>query len=88
MGWCIFIGTPSGINLFSELYYKALDEQDWTASRYTVYDTDSLHPNEVERRKRDMSETSVAREYLCDFSAQGDDQLIALADTEDASKRI
>lgn len=88
LGWCIFIGTPSGINLFSELYYKALDEQDWTASRYTVYDTDSLHPNEVARLKRDMSETSFAREYLCDFSAQGDDQLIALADTDDASKRI
>ena len=35
-----------------------------------------------------MSETSFAREYLCDFSAQGDDQLIALADTEDAAKRI
>ena len=29
-----------------------------------------------------------AREYLCDFSAQGDDQLIALADTEDAAKRV
>ena len=88
LGWSIFIGTPSGINLFSELYYKAIDESDWTAARYTVYDTDSLHPNEVTRLKRDMSETSFAREYLCDFSAQGDDQLIALADTEDASKRI
>ena len=88
LGWSIFIGTPSGINLFSELYYKAIDEDDWTAARYTVYDTDSLHPNEVTRLKRDMSETSFAREYLCDFSAQGDDQLIALADTEDAAKRI
>ena len=88
LGWCIFIGTPSGINLFSELYYKALDEEEWTASRYTVYDTDSLHPSEVERLKRDMSETSFAREYLCDFSAQGDDQLIALADTDKSSKRV
>ena len=88
LGWSIFIGTPSGINLFSELYYKAMDEEDWTAARYTVYDTDSLHPNEVTRLKRDMSETSFAREYLCDFSAQGDDQLIALADTEDAAKRV
>ena len=87
LGWAIFIGTPSGINLFSELYYKAIDEDDWTAARYTVYDTDSLHPNEVTRLKRDMSETSFAREYLCDFTAQGDDQLIALADTEDAAKR-
>ena len=88
LGWSIFIGTPSGINLFSELYYKAIDEDDWTAARYTVFDTDSLHPNEVKRLQRDMSETSFAREYLCDFSAQGDDQLIALADTEDAAKRI
>ena len=88
LGWSIFIGTPSGINLFSELYYKALNEEDWTAAKYTVFDTDSLHPNEVTRLKRDMSETSFAREYLCDFSAQGDDQLISLADTEDAAKRI
>ena len=87
LGWSIFIGTPSGINLFSELYYKAIEEDDWTASRYTVFDTDSLHPDEVKRLQRDMSETSFAREYLCDFSAQGDDQLIALADTEDAAKR-
>ena len=88
LGWSIFIGTPSGINLFSELYYKAINEDGWTASRYTVFDTDSLHPDEVTRLKRDMSETSFAREYLCDFSAQGDDQLIALADTEDSAKRV
>ena len=88
LGWSLFIGTPQGINLFSELYYKAVNEEEWTASRYTVFDTDSLHPDEVTRLKRDMSETSFAREYLCDFSAQGDDQLIALADTEDAAKRI
>jgi hypothetical protein len=88
LGWSIFIGTPSGINLFSELYYKAIDEEDWTAARFTVYDTDSLHPNEVTRLRRDMSETSFAREYLCDFSAAGDDQLIALADTEVAAQRV
>lgn len=88
LGWAIFIGTPSGINLFSELYYKAINEEGWTAARFTVFDTDSLHPNEVTRLKRDMSETSFAREYLCDFAAQGDDQLIALADTEDAAQRV
>ena len=87
LGWCIFIGTPSGINLFSQLYYNALDLDDWTAKRFTVYDTQSLHPKEVERLKRDMSETSFAREYLCDFTASGDDQLIALADAEESAKR-
>ena len=88
LGWAIFIGTPSGINLFSELYYKGLEEDGWTAARYTVYDTQSIFPQEVERLKRDMSETSFAREYLCDFSAQGDDQLLSLADCEDAAKRV
>lgn len=87
LGWAMFIGTPSGINLFSELFYRAADLNDWTAARYTVYDTESLHPDEVERLKRDMAETSFAREYLCDFSAAGDDQLISLSDAEEASRK-
>ena len=88
MGWAVFIGTPSGINLFSELYHRANELDGWTAARYTVYDTESLHPDEVERLRRDMAETSFAREYLCDFSAAGDDQLISLADAELAAQRI
>ena len=35
-----------------------------------------------------MSETSFAREYLCDFTATGDDQLLSLADTEEAATRV
>lgn len=87
-GWAIFIGTPSGVNLFSELYFKAESLPDWHSARYTVYDTNAIDPDEVERLRRDMSETSFAREYLCDFSAAGDDQLISLSDTELAAKRV
>jgi hypothetical protein len=90
MGWAIFIGTPSGVNLFSQLFYKAQEARnltDWHAARYTVYDTDAIDTNEVARLKRDMSETSFAREYLCDFSAAGDDQLISLSDAEAAARR-
>lgn len=86
-GWALFIGTPSGVNLFSELYYSADAKPEWHSSRYTVFDTNSIDPEEVERLRRDMSETSFAREYLCDFSAAGDDQLISLSDVEDAAKR-
>jgi hypothetical protein len=88
LGWAMFIGTPAGINLFSELYYGAETKDDWHAARYTVYDTNSLHPAEVERLRRDMTETSFAREYLCDFSAAGDDQLISLSDAEIAAQRV
>ncbi len=87
LGWALFIGTPSGVNLFSELFYKAQAEEGWTAALYTVYDTDALDPAEVERLKRDMHETSFAREYLCDFSAAGDNQLISLSDCESACRR-
>ena len=88
LGWAMFIGTPAGINLFSELYYGAESKDDWHAARYTVYDTNSLHPGEVERLRRDMTDTSFAREYLCDFSAAGDDQLISLSDAEIAAQRV
>lgn len=88
LGWAIFIGTPSGINLFSELYYRAADLPDWHAARFTVYDTGALDEREVDRLKKEMPEASFAREYLCDFSASGEDQLISLSDTEAAAKRV
>jgi hypothetical protein len=88
LGWAMFIGTPSGINLFSELYYKASELSDWNASRYTVYDTEALHPAEVERLRRDMADQSFAREYMCDFTAAGDDQLISLSDAELSAQRV
>lgn len=88
LGWAIFIGTPSGINLFSELYYRASELPDWHSARFTVYDTGALDEKEVERLKKEMPEASFAREYLCDFSASGEDQLISLSDTEAAAKRV
>lgn len=86
-GWALFIGTPQGVNLFSELYFRANSLTDWHSARYTVYDTGAIDPDEVDRLKRDMSETAFAREFLCDFSAAGDDQLISLSDVEAAAHR-
>ena len=86
-GWALFIGTPSGVNLFSELFYRAAELEGWSASRWTVYDTNALDELEVERLRRDMSEASFAREYLCDFTAAGSDQLVSLLDAETAARR-
>jgi hypothetical protein len=86
-GWALFIGTPNGVNLFSELYFKAKNYPDWYSNLFTVYDTQSIDPDEVKRLERDMTENSFAREYLCDFSAAGVDQLISIYDTEEACKR-
>jgi len=87
-GWAWFIGTPKGVNLFSELYFGATDRADWASARYTVYETDALDPAEVERLRQTMSEASFAREYLCDFSAAGDNQVMSLTDVEEASRRV
>jgi hypothetical protein len=87
-GFALFIGTPSGINLFSELYHQAASKNDWYSHKYTVYDTNAINQAEVERLRRDMSETSFAREFMCDFSAAGDDQLISLNDLEAACQRV
>lgn len=87
LGWALFIGTPNGINLFSQLYFGAERKADWFAARYTVYDTDALDATEVARLRGEMSESTFARELLCDFSAAGTDQLISLTDVEDAAQR-
>ena len=87
-GWALFIGTPQGVNLFSELFHKARGLPDWHSARYTVFDTAAIDGGEGERLKRDMSDASFAREYLCDFSAAGDDQLVSLSDVEAAARRV
>jgi hypothetical protein len=85
-GWAWFLGTPKGINLFSALYFGAEDWEDWASARYTVYDTDALPADEVEQLRLEMSEQAFAREFLCDFRAAGDDQLLSLNDVEAASR--
>lgn len=82
MGGAILIGTPFGVNLFSDLYFSAAGKPDWYCARFTCYDTNALSSEEIERLKAVMSEVSFARELLCDFGAAGDDQLISLTDVE------
>jgi hypothetical protein len=86
-GWALFIGTPAGIDAFSELFFAAADKPGWQSLRFTVHDTGALPRAEVDRLKRDMPDQAFAREFLCDFSASGDDQLISLGDCEAAAHR-
>jgi hypothetical protein len=87
LGWALFIGTPHGINLFSELFFKGRDLTDWHSALYTVYDTEALNADEVERYRQSVDENTFKREMLCDFAASGDDQLISLTDVNEACKR-
>lgn len=88
-GWALFIGTPNGVNLFSELYRRAAagNDPEFFARSYTVYETNALDPAEVESIRRDVSEETFAREMLCSFDVPGVAQLIAPVLVADAMKR-
>lgn len=82
-GWAVFIGTPKGINLFSQTYDKALALQaagdpDWRAMLYSVDQTHVLPPEELESLKKEMSDNEFRQEFLCDFNAANDNGLIPI----------
>ena len=64
MGWVIFMGTPKGINLLSEQFYKAQTEMDevgsnWYAGLFTVNDTDAMLP-----RCEQVSQGALCKEEI------------------------
>ena len=91
-GFAVFIGTPKGINLFSEQYYRAQEREargdaDWVAMSYPVTATSALDAEEVERLRAELSENAWRQEMLCDFNASSDDVLIPLSLVEQAQSR-
>jgi len=84
-----FIGTPKGVDAFSELFYRGLHDTTgmWASKRWTVYDTGVFTPEEIERIKGQMSEKAFAREFMCDFDAGSEDQLISMTSVEAAARR-
>lgn len=97
-GRALFIGTPKGVNLFSELYERAREAMNpdserhdpaWVALCYRVDETDALDADEVARLKRELSESAWRQEMLCDFSASSDDVLIPIdLVTEACARRV
>jgi hypothetical protein len=86
-GWALFIGTPKGINLFSEVYFAAIGDPAWFAGCYTYLDTKTLDEGEVAAMRQQMSEGAFRQEMLCDFSAGSDDQLLSVEIVQAAAKR-
>ena len=91
-GWAIFIGTPKGTNLFSELYYRALkkDEgwEDWGADLKRASDTGVIPEEEIAKAKREMAPPQFAQEFDCDFAAAVENVLIRLEDILAAQLRV
>lgn len=90
-GFALFIGTPKGINLFSDLFDRGNNpsfKDEWVSMRYTCYDTGVLSPTEIENYRKEVDENTFRREMLCDFSASGEDQVISYEAVSEAMMKI
>jgi hypothetical protein len=76
--WGLFIGTPRGINEFSQLYYGAFKKKDWFAGLYDVTKTDVLSKEEIEFARQEMTPRQFEQEMMCNFSAGSDRTLIPM----------
>lgn len=91
-GWCLFIGTPKGLNLFSKLYFEAIErvaagDRNWYAVRKTVYETGALAEDEIALARATMTDAQFAQEFLCDFTAAAENVLIPLQLAMEARRR-
>jgi hypothetical protein len=86
-GWAVFIGTPKGVNLFSELYQQGLRDPGWFSALLRVDETGALSDDEIEALKGEMSEKAYRQEFLCDFAASSDDVLITIDLVTEACQR-
>lgn len=87
LGWCLFIGTPKGANLFHDLYLHALDDPSWYAGLFPVDETGLVAESELELARAVMSPNSYRQEFLCDFTASSDNVLIPVDLASDATRR-
>ncbi len=77
-GWAMFIGTPKGINLLSDVFFKAEANPDWYAQRFTIDDTHALTEEELSTMRANMTDQQWRQEMLCDFDASVDETLISI----------
>ena len=90
-GFCLFIGTPKGINLLSKLYFNALKKkegyEDWYAGSYTWSQTGALSDKEIADMRNTMSANEWRQEMECDFSAATENTLISMETVDAAQSR-
>jgi hypothetical protein len=79
-GWAFFIGTPKGVNQFSELYQYASGGTDpeWRGLMYRADETGLIDEGELRSARAIMSDAQYRQEFLCDFSASADNVLLTI----------
>lgn len=75
-GDAVFIGTPKGRNHFYDIYLYAVggEDEDWAGWQFTSHDNETLDPEELKKRQKNMSSFAYRQEHLASFEASGSEQ--------------
>jgi len=69
-GYCVFIGTPQGMNNnFYELYQHSQGADDWFNYKAKASETKIVDPEELVKAKEVMGEKKYQQEFECDWIA-------------------
>lgn len=68
-GWAVFMGTPNGPNHFRDMWYDALEKDDWFTEFLPVDKTNIIPQEDLLMMKGMMDPEQYAQEMLCSFEA-------------------
>ena len=69
-GYCVFIGTPQGMNNnFYDLYNHAQGAEDWFHYKAKASQTKIVDPDELEKAEEIMGSNKFKQEFECDWIA-------------------
>lgn len=67
---CLFIGTPSGLNHFYDMYMLGQTNENWASFRYTTYDNPHIPVEEIDRAKAEAEATNTMDEFRQEYMAE------------------
>ena len=86
-GFAFFIGTPKGQNQFFERYQAAQKDPRYFVCCYRADETGVIPADKLDEMKREMTDTEIRQELLCDFSASASNIVIPIDLVTEAAAR-
>ena len=86
-GFVYIIGTPKGQNAFYERYLTALKDDSYFVCCYRADETNIIPAEKLDEMKREMTDTEIRQELLCDFSASASNIVIPIDLVTEAAGR-
>ena len=86
-GFAFFIGTPKGQNAFYERYLTAQKDPSYYVCCYRADETGVIPAEKLDEMKKEMTDTEIRQELLCDFTASASNIVIPIDLVTEAANR-